>query len=270
MKRSVGLVILVAGIAPWLGGCYPNSFQHNLVQCLPTAGTAAVMSLSPGLTCSESKNTFKVEMTAKLANQMDGCLANVGAPWGAWAAGKIASKITAADAATISKADVTFKGTMFGSCDDDANSYPRMPGSGKVTFYDGTGAKVKGGSGTFFGNVTTSGIVSGLITKGIGAGAAIEINLPVDPGDTTASSCVSASLCSTDPFGNNSKCTAAGVPTPCCTGPKTGTCLNPITTINLKTDATTYLRIQIPNSADCTAAGVPLSCCTGVGTGTCA
>ncbi len=78
-------------------------------------------------------------------------------------------------------------------------------------------------------------------------------NNPADPnqfGNTCArySPALPCSVDSNCPGPDNTTCTGAGLPYPCCTGAGTGTCTP---------------------SSFCTANGVPLGCCQGLGIGTC-
>lgn len=244
-----------------------SAFHGNLVNCAPTVGVGVPAKLSPGLVCTDSLNKLTFSATGKTGNQLDGCAADLAAPWASWSAAKVASKITAADAALINKADVTIKATAFGPCmlSGDATTYvPLAAGAGKVTFYAADGAtKVKGGANQFYARIaadlpTQSALAIGLVTKGLGAGATIEVQIGIDLAGTSQCGtmsclelivgCNAGAICPPDVFAGGQA---------------------PITTLDLKTDPNSYLRIAIPDNADCTGPSTPLHCCTGAGTGTC-
>jgi hypothetical protein len=241
-----------------------SAFTGNLVRCAPTAGVKVPASIKPGLTCTNALNKISVAATAKNGNQVDGCAYNAAAPWDAWAGAKL-SKTTSAAAATISKMDVSVKTVSFASCNfsGDATSY-RASGAGKFQFYDSTGTvKVLGGGGSFFADVagdvaSISAIAHGLITKGFGAGAAIEIQIGLDlagPSQCGMTSCNglvlacnTGAICPPDPFSGAQP---------------------PITTLDLVTAATSHVSIDLPDNANCTGPHMPILCCTGAGTGGC-
>jgi hypothetical protein len=281
MRRnaSKALVIAAAGAAIIALAATPlHAFTGNLVRCTPSLGTGVVVTLKKGLTCTESLNKIQVKATVKTGNAIDGCVANAAAPWDAWAAGKVASKISAANAALINRADVMIKASTYGSCNfgGSPDSYGAS-GAGKLTFYDAVGNKVKGGKGSFFASVagdlaTQSALARGLMTKGFGAGGLIQVQIAIDigaPENGLVVACNAGAICPPDPFGNNAKCTGLGTPTACCTGSKEGTCVAPITQLVLATNANSNLSIDLPDNDNCTGPSEPIFCCTGAGTGTC-
>jgi hypothetical protein len=262
--NSKFISILAATTATWLAPSLASAFHGNLVTCHPTAGVQSVAKISPGLTCNDALEKTSVAATGKNGNQVDNCAANGAAPWNAWAAGKI-GKITAAGASSISKMDVSLKTTAFGSCllTGDAISYTAS-GAGKFQFYTADGVtKIAGGGGSFFATIGQGAsllnlLTRGLVTKGFGVGAAIEIQTSLDLAGPTQCgmtscnglllACNTGAICPPDVFGGGQA---------------------PITAIDLITDASSHVTIQIPDNSDCTGAGTPLHCCTGAGTGTC-
>jgi len=265
-RRTIKFVLLGVGASAL--GLTPSparAFHGNLLTCTPTAGMSVKASISPGLTCTDTTNKIQVSASRKNGNQIDNCFANLAASWATWATVKIGSKIAPLDVARISKADVSLKATGFGSCNlsGDATSYTSA-GSGKFTLYAADGVtKIKGGQGSFFGRVlgdlpTQSALTLGVVTKGFGAGAALQVQIAIDfagpslCGMTNCNalllSCNTGAICPPDIFGGGQA---------------------PITTLDLITAASSNFRIDFPDNADCVGAGNPLRCCTGAGTGTC-
>jgi hypothetical protein len=181
-----------------------------------------------------------------------GCVYNAAAPWDAWAGAKL-SKTTGAAAATISKMDVSLKTVAFANCNfsGNATSY-RASGAGKFQFYDSTGTvKVLGGGGSFFADVagyvsSVSALALGLITKGFGAGAAIEVQIGLDIAGPDNADIINYNLGAVCPPD-----------------------IQPATSLDLKTDANSHVSIDLPDNANCTGPHAPIRCCTGAGTGGC-
>lgn len=243
-----------------------SAFTGTLVHCAPAGGIGVQVTLSPGLACDAALNKITVAATAKTGNQLSGCAANGSAPWDLWSAGKVGSKITGADAANISKADITIKATTFGSCNfgGSAASY-KASGAGKLTFYAADGiTKVKGGANQFYVGVagdipTQSALALGIVTKKFGVGAAIEVQIGID--------LAGPSLCgATQCNGLILACNTGGICPPDPFGPTQP----PITFLDLKTNVTSYVEMGFPDNALCTAPGLPWKCCSGAGAGTCA
>jgi hypothetical protein len=204
--------------------------------------------LNPGLSCDNANNKISVKTT------LDNCSATAPGPfWDDWAAGKIGGKITSANAATVANAAISVKAVTFGSCNfaGVGNSYTAA-GAGKLTLLAADGVtKVKGGGGQFFAIVggdlsTQSASLSGVMTKGFGAGAKIQTLIGLDlanPANANVLACNLGSVC----------------PPP----------ITPSTSLALITDANSVTRVDIQNNADCTANNAPFPCCTGAGTGNC-
>ena len=259
MNKKMIRVLAIAGASAGIFALAPSlasAFNGNLVRCTPTAGISSNVFLKPGLTCTDTLQKIQVSTTIKLGNPLDGCVANVAAPWNAWATGKVGSKISAADAALIAKADVVIKAATFGSCNFSGDPVSSSAaGAGKFAFYDIGGNPVSGGKGSFFARVagdlpTISVLALGLVTKGFGAGAAIQIKSGIDlanPVNALILGCNTGAICPPNVF----------PPTP------------PITTLALTTVLGSNLSIDIPDNANCTGPDAPIHCCTGVGTGTC-
>lgn len=257
MKKQVAQICAIAGFVAWMPSL-ATAFTGNLVRCTPTAGTAIDVTLKPGLTCTDTLNKLQVSATAKGGNQIDGCVSNAAAPWATWNASKV-QKITAADAATISKLDLSMKGTTFGSCNFSGDSTSLAPSAtGKFVFYNSSGAAISGGSGAFFAKVSgdvpsVSAIARGLVTKGFGIGASLEVKVGLDSGGPTfglVAQCNLGAICPPDVFTGMSA-------------------QSPISVLALKTAAGNYVSFDLPDNANCTGSGTPIHCCTGAGTGTC-
>lgn len=253
---TVGVVALVSQGA--------QAYTGPIMTCVPTGaalGQTVVATFKPGLTCAATNAKLGVTVSAKAANQLNGCSTIVpAATWTEWATAKVASKITATDAASITNVDVSLKGVTYGSCNFAGSTTTLSANAaGKLTFYAGAATKVKGGAAQFYGRVAGDGLTFsaatlGIITKGFAQGSKIAIQLPInglDPANALWGFCNGAALpadCSnTDPFANPANL--------------------PLTALNLITTTNTYLEIFSGKPSDCTGAGVPLKCCTAAGAG---
>jgi hypothetical protein len=253
MKKSMSfLAVAGMGVGMFALTASPaNAFHGNLVTCTASAGIAIPVSLKPGLTCTPTLNKVAIKIGPATGNALNNCAANPLAPWNAWAANKV-MKITAGDAASVSHLGLNIKATAFSICDlasGGATTY-QPSGAAKFQLYsDAIGTKVAGGGGAAYAAVGAAGAAAalrGIVTKGFGVGAAIQTVVGIDLGDPLN--------------GPIAACVLATCPA------YAGT---PATTLNLKTDGVSQVRIDVPSNDDCTGAGTPILCCTGVGTGTC-
>jgi hypothetical protein len=278
MNKKIILAIAAGAFA--LAPSPASAYTGVLIKCGP-GGSANVVtaSLKKGLTCTAAINKIKVDATGKTGNQLDSCVANAGAPWDAWVAGKW-SKLTSTDAALIDKADVDIKASTFGTCNFVGGATSSKAwGKGKVTFYAADGiTKVKQGKVQFIGRVagdltTTSAQTIGIVTKGPGVGGSVVVQVALDIVPLLTSPLLG---CNTDPTfcGDNSACTGPGTPGLCCTGVGTGTCIDPF---GDKHNAA-CTGVDMPSvgctgtgrgGLKCRDAGDPYPCCTGPGTGDC-
>jgi len=260
MKMITKVLVFTCAFA--LVPSFAHAFSGIYVECAPTAGIGAVVSVKKGLTCDEKTNKLKLKVATKTSNAFDNCNAVAGgAPWDVWSLGKWGSKITQANAATIALAELQAKGTAFGSC--NLGGSPNSAGanmSGKFTFKDITGLiKVKGGKGAFVARVgadvpTQSAVLNGIVNKGMGVGGIIRVIAGLDvanPLNSDLLSCNLGFLCPPDSFNDPNNP------------------IDPIESIALLTLSSSRLRIGAPVNSDCTGVNDPWDCCTGAGTGSC-
>ena len=248
MKKSIA-VLAIAGAGLFaLAPAPASAWSGNLVVCSPSAGLKSDVTINKGFSCAESLNKLAVKNAV-----LDGCVANAGAPWADWAAGKFGSKISATDAGTISKISISLKAIAFGTCNFSgtlAGSDAGASGAGSFTLLASDGVtKVKGGKGKFLSGVTgasTSAGLQGIVTKGFGTNAEIYITIGIDPvGNDDIFACNTGFRCPPD--------IAA-----------------PVTVLHLNTQASgNQVRIGFPLLAECDGPGTPYQCCEGVGTGHC-
>jgi hypothetical protein len=250
MKKSMKFLAVAGALA--LAPSMASAYHGILAECLPTAGTAAIVELGPGLQCAEVVNKLKLSVGPKTGNAFDNCGEDASAPWDFWAAAKYGSKITAAAAALIDTAELSVKGGAMGSCNlsgstNGAGAYM----TGKFVFYDTIGEKVKGGAGKLIARVgadlpSQSAALNGIVNKGFGVGSVVRALAGLDIGSPINSNLLACNLglaCPPD--------------------------VTPIEQIALLTNSSSTLRVGFPDNADCTAADQPWDCCTGAGTGDC-
>lgn len=281
MNKSIGILIAAGAVA--LAPTVASAFTGNLVSCSPTAGVTTIVALKPGLQCAALKNKIQIKSsvmdgcsaTAAAAPSTDFC-AKAGKPaacctgegtgvgctiWDVWNAGKLNSKITGPNAATIDSVSIALKGQAFGTC--NFSTQPESfsaSAAGKLAFLTATGDKVKGGKAQFFGTIggdlgTQSASTQGLVTKGFAAGAKIGVLIGIDLGG--ASDCGDgAGSCN----GNILACNLGAVCPPD---------INPSFILDLITTASSGLSIHIESNDDCVANADPYPCCTGAGAGNC-
>ncbi len=120
--------------------------------------------------------------------------------------------------------------------------------------------KIKGGGAQFLTRVsgdlpTFSALALGVISKGIGVGALIEVQIGINVAGTTP---CGPTTCNGLILGCNTGAQCPAPPLPA-----------PVTALDLITNPNSYIEIAIPDNADCTGLNTPLRCCTGAGTGTC-
>lgn len=257
MKKSMRILAAAGAFA--LVPSFASAFDGELVECLPTAGASALVSVKPGLQCAEIVNKLALSVNADDGNAFDNCDAVAGgAPWAAWAIAKYGSKIEAAAAAAIDRANFKVKGAAMGSCNlgGSANSAGAYM-TGGFSFIDAAGEKVKGGKGSMIARVgadlpSQSAALNGIVSKGFGAGAVVRALAGLDigaPENADLLGCNLGAICPPDPM--------------------TETATYPVTQIALKTNAASVLRIGFPTDAQCTASADPWDCCTGAGAGSC-
>lgn len=278
IKRTSFMVAAgLLALAPSLASAYTGV----LINCTGGAPVSTVVTIKPGLDCTDRINSIAVEASLKNANQITGCVSNPLAPWGTWVLNKWLKQNPLASG--VNAADLKVKASTFGSCNFAGGpTSGKAWGTGQVFFY-AAGAKIPGGPAKFAGRVagdlgTQSAQVVGIVTKGLVQGGTIVAQVPIDVANPINGAVLGCNtvpgFCTPDPFGNtgtnpSSKCTAAGVPYACCTGAATGTCISPANQLALFVGGTGFLRISYDDNADCTGASTPYLCCTGVGTGTC-
>jgi hypothetical protein len=252
MKKSI-TVLAVAGAFAFVPS-FASAFSGTYVECIPTAGVKALVTVKKGFDCTEKANKLQLSIGAKTANGFDNCDAvSGGAPWDVWAAGKFGSKITQANAALIDSVDLKAKGSAFGSCNlsGSVNSGGASMG-GKYAFIAANGDKVKGGKGKFGSRVgadlpSQSAALNGVVTKGFGQGGVIRILAGLDaaaPENSDLVACNLGFLCPPDPN-------------------------QPIGSIALITNAASVFRIGSPVNSDCLGINDPWDCCTGAAAGSC-
>ncbi len=228
-----------------------HAYKGVAISCVPTAGQEVHALIKPGLSCDNAVNKIGVATT------IDGCSADLTAPWDAWAAAKAPAKITLASAGQIAKIALKIGAKTFGSCNFAGNPDSfSAGGAGKFILLNAT-EDVKIGKGAVFGTVggdlaTQSAAVKGFVTKGslVAAQVSIQIGLDIaNPLSDTTLACNTGAICP---------------PTPA-----DGTPHYPITDLALKTNATSFVKIGVPQNSDCTAASSPWACCTGAAAGNC-
>jgi hypothetical protein len=216
-------ILATAGLLAAVTAGPASAWSGDLVRCLPTAGQAVDVTFKKGLSCKDSLNKLAITLKADpespgLNQPLDNCVANSAAPWNAWVAGKW-GKMSAADAATISTASLKLKGSTFGSCNfSGSDTSAGANGAGSITFSNAIGEKVKGASLKFFGTVagdaaTYSASAIGLVTKGLGLGADIDINVGLNigaPENGVLLACNTGGVC-TDPNDPNDPANLAPV-----------------------------------------------------------
>jgi len=304
MYKKIGITIAAGAFA--LAPSLAHAYTGVLISCTgsPTTLNATV---SPGLTCTNSKNVIKLKTVGHPLT----CAAT--APvgnWDVWKAGATGNTLKSADAPSIGSADLTLTAKAFGSCNfGGSGTSAKAWGAGTVKFETSSGGSIGGATTKFTARVagdlaTTSAQLVGIVTGGPGAGGTIFVQAPLSvagliSGGPTASpyngasvlaTCNLQPLCTADPFGNKSNatctgagapntacvdvgmggigCSAAATPYPCCTGHNTGNCVAPVVAIPLDL-STGKGTISFDANSDCTAASAPYLCCTGAGTGTC-
>jgi hypothetical protein len=259
MKKSIRILAVAGAFA--LVPSFASAFDGRLIECDPTDGVSALVGVKPGLQCAEIVNKLSLSIGAKTANAFDNCNANVETPdppWAYWELNKYGSKISAANAASITDAELKVKGAAFGSCNlggstNGAGAYM----TGGFTFTNAIGEKVKGGKGSMIARVgadlpSQSAALNGIVSKGFGAGAVVRALAGLDigaPENADLLGCNLGAICPPDPM--------------------TETATYPIAAIALKTNASSILRIGFPTDAQCTASASPWDCCTGAGAGSC-
>lgn len=252
MKLNTKNLMLVGAIA--VAPATAIAFTGNLLHCDPTDGLSSVVAFSKGLACAETPNKLKLQIRDKDGNSIDGCNAvSGGAPWDLWAANKVGSKITQANAALIDHVELKMKGTVFSSCNlsGSATSSPATV-TGQVAFKDALGNRIKGGKANFIAKVgadlpTQSAVLNGIINKGFGVGAEIRVQVGLDVGNPVNGNIVACNLglvCPPD------------LP-------------QPVEELALVTLPSSVLRIDVTSSAACVGVNDPFDCCTGAGTGSC-
>jgi hypothetical protein len=252
MKKSMKTLAVVGAFA--LAPSFASAFDGVLIDCDPVDGVSSLVEVSPGLDCTEHVNKLKLAIGSKTSNAFGGCDAvGGGAPWDVWSVAKYGSKITQADAATITQAELSVKGAAMGSCNlgGSANSAGAYM-TGKFTFLNAASEKVKGGKGSAIARVgadlpSQSAALNGVVSKGFGVGSVIRALAGLDvsaPENGDLLGCNLGLLCPPDPAA-------------------------PIEVIALKTNAASVLRIGFPTNAQCTGVNEPWDCCTGAGLGSC-
>jgi len=215
-------ILATAGLLAAVTAGPASAWSGDLVRCLPTPGQTVDVSFKKGLSCKDSLNKLGITLKfdpAVTGNQpLNNCVANTAAPWDAWAAGKW-GKMSSTDAATISKATLKLKGSTFGSCNfGGSDTSAGANGAGAITFLTAGGDKVKGASLKFFGTVagdaaTYSASAIGLVTKGLGLGADIDINVGLNigaPENGLILACNTGGIC-TDPNDPNDPANATPI-----------------------------------------------------------
>ncbi|MCK6555916.1 hypothetical protein L6Q96_15275 [Candidatus Binatia bacterium] len=228
-----------------------RAYVGPLLTCAPTVGTLAPVTFKPGLDCDEEIHRFDTSV------MLDGC-ATGPANWDWWAYGRYGSRISQFNADRVTKASVSLKGSMFGSCNFYDSEPWGSPGvaapsaSGKLRLYDANGFRIFGGSGEFFARIVDdfdffdpAYIVLGIMTKGFGAGAKINLRLQYDTGNPYNAEVLGCSISGIDP------CPVEA----------------PQITVHLMTSYLSYLEVYFGGEGTCTGTGTPLKCCTGEGTG---
>lgn len=181
-------------------------FRGNLVTCTVPAGTDIAMSVAPGMTCTDDKQKWALSASIKNSNDLGGCVANLTAPWNAWADGGIA-KTDLAAATAIARAEISLKGTLYGGCNLAAAGATYRPfAAGKLSLWESSGvSKVRGGKASFSGflesdiGASNALTFSGIITKGFGAGATIQFRVSLDvedPNNNAFTACNADAVCS--------------------------------------------------------------------------
>lgn len=157
------------------------SAATNVVTCDPTDGLAAVVTVSPAMVNNVSPDAA---LGLQLNATLDGCVANA-AQLAAWAPSKLGGTT---NGASIAKAAVQLKAKGFGTCNFAAPDPGAYTATGKlqVKWLDVAGktvpkttpssafVRVSGDLGT----VTT--VADGIVTKGLGVGAALHASLGLD------------------------------------------------------------------------------------------
>jgi hypothetical protein len=275
IKRASFLALATAGVFA-LSPSLANAYTGVLINCSGGAPVSTIVSLKPGLTCTNAINKLRVRARIKDGNPITNCVANPAAPWAAWHAAKW-TKVDPTSPA-ITQADIDIKASTYGNCNFTGDpTSGKAWGNGKVFFYAGA-SKIKGGPVKFSARVagdlaTQSAQAIGIVTKGLVPGATIVTQVPIDVANPVNGAVLGCNtvpgFCTPDPFGIDSKCKGPGDPYPCCTASKTGPCVPPANQLALFVNGTGYLQISYDANSDCTGAGTPYLCCTGAGTGTC-
>jgi len=179
--------LALAGIVAAFGATQASAWSGDLVKCNPTGPPVGLdVTFKKGLSCKDSTNKIGLKAKVKDGLGLNGCVGNVNAPWAEWQAGKF-EKLAPADVANLGQAEVSLKGVTFGSCNfSGSDTSAGASAAGAVTFFNAAGdTKIKGAKLKFFGTVsgdaaTYSADASGLITKGLGVGGNISIQVGID------------------------------------------------------------------------------------------
>jgi hypothetical protein len=155
-----------------------------VVFCTPTAGEAPILKVSPAAVPppDSAKYGFKLKTT------LDGCVADT-ASLNAW----IPSKNGTADGGLIAKAELTLAVAGYGNCGFGVfTSNPaayKANGTMKLKWLDAAGDTIKSAKTTSVYvrisgiNATPDGfyaIGDGVVTKGLGVGASVNLTIPID------------------------------------------------------------------------------------------
>lgn len=182
------------------------AFRGNLVTCTVPPGTDIVLSVAPGMTCTDDKQKWALSASIKGGNDLGGCVANPAAPWNAWADGGI-TKTDLAAATAIARAEISLKGTLYGGCNLGAAGATYRPyAAGKLSLWESSGiSKVRGGKASFSGylesdiGASNALTFTGIITKGFGAGATVQFRVSLDildPDNNSFTACNAGAICS--------------------------------------------------------------------------
>lgn len=191
-------VLAAAGVVAAFGAVQAGAWQGELVRCEPDPGKEYIVEFSKGLSCTNAKQKIKAKDKVKTVDGgLNGCTANPAAPFAVWKEGKY-EKYDGSLNGDLAQAEISLKGSTFGTCDFAGNSESAGASSaGAITFLDngtikpGKVSKIKGAKLKFFGNIsgdldTFSAVATGLITKGFGVGGEVELQIglnlaPSDP-----------------------------------------------------------------------------------------
>jgi len=177
---SVRGALLCSFIAGALALATPSG---AVVYCTPTAGEVPILKVSPAAVPPPANGKYGF----KLKTTLDGCVADT-AKLDAW----IPAKKGTADGALIAQAEIQLAVAGYGNCGFgiiSSNPAAYVPtGTLKLKWLDAAGDTIKSAkpssasvriSGISFSQAGLTAIAEGIVTKGLGIGASVQLTIPI-------------------------------------------------------------------------------------------